>query len=286
VEGGTLSPGLYVVATPIGNLQDVTLRALEILRAATVVACEDTRITAKLLSRHDIRVATTPYHEHNAARATPKLLKLLSDGNLVALVSDAGTPLVSDPGYRLVRASLDAGHPVIPVPGPSAPLAAMVASGISTSRFLFAGFLPPRSAARRKALGELRSVPATLVFLESPRRLSGCLADLAMVLGDREAAVARELTKRFEEFHRGRLGTLAAEFARVAVPKGEITVVVGPPAAKTSANGDAIDSMLGGLLLEGVSIRTAVDWVAAATAAPRREVYARANKLKLKVKSK
>lgn len=274
------APGLYVVATPIGNLNDVTVRALDVLRAADVVACEDTRTTAKLLSRHGIRAATTPYHEHNAARATPKLLKHLDEGHVVALVSDAGTPLVSDPGTRLVRAALDADHPVFPVPGPSAPLAALVASGLPSNRFLFAGFLPPRTAARKKALAELAPIPATLVLFESPRRLAGSLADMAAVLGDRDVAVARELTKKFEEIRRGRLGALAAETADSPAPKGEVTIVIGPPLAAKPVRAAVIDARLREQFDKGASVRDAASRVAAATGAARREVYARANKLK------
>ena len=273
--GGRQPPGLYVVATPIGNLADVTLRALEVLRAADVIACEDTRMTARLLARHAIATATTPYHEHNAARAAPALLQRLRGGAVVALVSDAGTPLVSDPGARLVAAALGEGIAVVPVPGPSAALAALAASGLPTGRFLFAGFLPSRAAARRKELAALRAVPATLIFFESPRRLAASLADMAAVLGDREAAVGRELTKKFEEFRRGTLDVLAAD---QTATKGEITIVVGPPPPAEAAGDADIDAVLDRLYAEGVTVRDAVTAATAAAGAPRRQVYARANR--------
>ena len=194
-----------MTATPIGNLGDVSLRALEVLGAADVIACEDTRISARLLHRYAISTPLTPYHEHNAQAAGPRLLRRLAAGEVVALVSDAGTPLVSDPGYRLVRAAIEAGVHVTSLPGPSAVTAALSIAGLPTDRFFFAGFLPSRGAARRRALGEFAAVPGSLVVFESPRRLGASLADMAAVLGPREAAVGRELTKRFEEVRRGRL---------------------------------------------------------------------------------
>ena len=269
-----LEPGLYVVATPIGNLRDVTLRALAVLGACDLIACEDTRTTAKLLAHHGIRSATTPYHEHNAARARPGLLAALNGGRTVALVSDAGTPLISDPGYRLVRAALDAGHRVNPVPGASAPLAALVAAGLPTDRVLLAGFLPRRSPARRRAIAELAPLKATLVFLESPRRLAGALSDMAHELGPREAAVARELTKRFEELRRGSLSDLAADYQARTAPRGEVVVVVGPPGAKPTEVD--LDAHLRDALRRSPRLRDAVTQVAATTGRPRREVYSRA----------
>ena len=266
------APGLYVVATPIGNLDDVTLRALTVLGGADVVACEDTRTTARLLARHGIRARTTPYHDRNAARARPGLIRRLQRGEVVAMVSDAGTPLISDPGYRLVRGAIDAGIAVVPVPGPSAVLAALAAAGLPTDRFFFAGFLAPRSAARVAALRDMADIRATLVFLESPRRLAASLADMAAELGAREAVVARELTKMFEELRRAPLAELAAHYRREGPPRGEVVVVVGPPPARTPVNVDArLVKALGQQRL-----REAVDEVAAATGAPRREVYARA----------
>lgn len=264
------------MATPIGNAADISLRALDLLRRADVVACEDTRVTAKLLALHGIRASLLPYHEHNAARMRPQLLARIAAGAAVALVSDAGTPLVSDPGYKLVREAIAAGLHVTTLPGPAAPLAALVLSGLPSDRFLFAGFLPPKSAGRRKVLAELATVPATLLFFESAGRLAEALADMAAALGDRPAAVARELTKLHEEVRRGRLAELAAHFAEAGPPKGEIVVVVGPPEA-AAASAEDLDSALD-RALSTMSLRDAVDAVAAATGSSRREVYARALK--------
>ncbi|MEX1205316.1 MAG: 16S rRNA (cytidine(1402)-2'-O)-methyltransferase [Dongiaceae bacterium] len=266
------------MATPIGNLDDVSLRALATLRAVDVVACEDTRVTGRLMARHGLRTPLVAYHDHNAARMRPRLLERLARGERVALVSDAGTPLVSDPGYKLVRAAIDAGVPVTAVPGPSAPLAALVLSGLPTDRFLFAGFLPARAAARRTALRELAATPATLILFESAGRLAAALADMAAVLGARPAAVARELTKLFEEVRRGRLPELAEHYAAAGPPKGEVVVVVGPPAAAAVATSDAaleLDAALAEALAR-MSLRDAVAAAAAATGRARREVYARA----------
>ncbi len=217
-ERSKLGPGLYLVATPIGNLRDVTLRALDVLAAADAVACEDTRVTGKLLRAHGIRAALVAYHDHNAERVRPRLLARLEAGERLALVSDAGTPLVSDPGYKLVRAAIQSGIAVTPVPGPSAAISALVMSGLPTDRFFFAGFLPPRAAARRRALAELAEVPGSLVFFEQPRRLAQSLADMGGALGDREAAVLREITKLYEEARRGTLSTLAAHYGAAGPP--------------------------------------------------------------------
>ena len=224
-----LEPGLYLVATPIGNLGDVTLRALETLAGADVLACEDTRVTRVLLDRYGIVNRPFAYHEHNAAEAGPKLISALDSGQSVALVSDAGTPLVSDPGYRLGRMAIEAGHRVIPVPGASAPLAALVGSGLPSDSFLFAGFLPVKDKGKRDRLAELSRVPATLIFFESPHRVGASLAAAADVLGKRrEAVVCRELTKAFEEFRRGTLEELADHYADRPV-KGEIVLLIAPP---------------------------------------------------------
>lgn len=263
------------MATPIGNARDITLRALDVLAAADVIACEDSRETGKLLAMHGLRASLTPYHEHNAARARPRLLARLREGAVVALVSDAGTPLVSDPGFRLVRACREEGIPVHAVPGPSAALAALSVAGLPSDRFLFAGFPPPRAAARRKALAALAGVPATLVFYESPRRLPASLADMAAVLGPREAAVARELTKLYEEVRRADLAALAAHYAEAGAPKGEVVVLVGPPVETTAGDVD-VEAMLRRALAEGHSLKDAAASVAAAAGRPRREVYARA----------
>ncbi len=267
-------PGLYIVATPIGNLRDVTLRALDILAAADVIACEDTRITGRLLKTYGIESASIPYHDHNAARARPGLIKRLERGEIVALVSDAGTPLVSDPGFKLVEACAEAGIAVYAAPGASALLAGLGVAGLPTDRFYFAGFLPPRQAARRKALAEIAAVPGTLVIYESARRLAASLADMAAVLGDRRACVARELTKRFEETRRGRLTELAAHYAEAGPPKGEIVIVVAPPSPPEIGE-EEIDRALADAL-ETQSVKDAAASVAAALGLPRRRLYARA----------
>ena len=267
-------PGLYLTATPIGNAADITLRALEVLRSADAIACEDSRVTAKLLARHGIRTPLLLYHEHNAARVRPMILHRLERGQVIALVSDAGTPLISDPGYKLVRAAIEAAIPVTTVPGPSAALAALTISGLPTHRFLFAGFLAPRAAARRRALGELAAVEATLVFMESPRRLAAALADMVAMLGERPAAVARELTKRFEEVRRASLSELADYYAREGPPKGEVVIVVAPPQARAADEAE-VDAMLR-QALETMGTREAAATVAAAARLPRRRLYARA----------
>ena len=269
-----LEPGLYLVATPIGNLADITLRALEVLSAASTLVCEDTRVTRKLLRAHGLNRPMTAYHEHNAERLRPRLIERLKSGESVALVSDAGTPLISDPGYKLVRAVIAEGLGVSVLPGPSAPLAALLVSGQPSDRFLYAGFLPVKQAARRKVLTELGGIPATLIFLESPRRLAAALEDMARVLGARPAAVARELTKLFEEVRRGSLTDLAAHYGAAGPPKGEIAIVVGPPDPETP-RADDLDDILAAAL-ERASLRDAAAMVAAETGLPRREVYARA----------
>jgi len=269
-----LSPGLYIVATPIGNIRDITLRALDVLAAADMLACEDTRVTAKLLRAYGITASRiVAYHDHNAETMRPKLMARLAAGASVALVSDAGTPLVSDPGYRLVREAAAADVAVHPIPGASASLAALVSSGLPSDRFCFAGFLPPRQGARRTALQELRDIPATLLFFESTRRLAASLADMAAILGPREAAVGRELTKLHEEMRRGTLETLAGHYADAGPPKGEAVIVVGPPGPGGGV--PDLDAMLDEALAT-MSVRDAAAAVSAASGRPKREVYARA----------
>ena len=269
-----LPAGLYLVATPIGNAADITLRALDILRRADVIACEDTRLTGKLLARHGISAKLTPYHDHNADRARPPILARLAQGQAVALVSDAGSPLISDPGFKLVRECTDAGHPVTAIPGASAAVTALQLSGLPTDRFLFAGFLPARQAARKKALAELASVPASLVFFESANRLAESLADMAETLGDRPAAVARELTKLFEEVRRGTLLELASHYGDAGPPKGEIVIVVGGPQETAPSEQDLDARLLAAL--ENLSVRDAAAQIAAETGMAKRDVYARA----------
>lgn len=274
-----IAPGLYLVATPIGNLRDITLRALEVLSAADQVACEDSRVTRKLLSAHGLSRPLVSYHEHNAEKVRPRLIQALQDGQSVALVSDAGTPLVSDPGFKLVRAAQAAGLPVTSVPGASAALAALTLSGLPSDRFLFAGFLPAKAGPRQKTLCELAGVSATLVFFESPRRLAASLAAMADTLGDRPAALTRELTKRFEEVRRGSLSVLAARIAAEGPPKGEVTLVVAGAARDAESADDDLDSQLTAAL-DGASLRDAVDRVAAVTGLPRKRVYQRALELR------
>ena len=277
--GSKLEPGLYLVATPIGNLGDITLRALKTLGAADAIACEDSRVSAKLLAAHGIKRPLIAYHDHNAARMRPKIIERLKGGESVALISDAGTPLVSDPGYKLVQTAVAAGLKVTVLPGPSAPLAALLLSGLPSDRFFFGGFLPVKSGARRGVLQELAAVGATLIFFESGPRLAASLGDMAAALGDRPAAVARELTKLFEELRRDSLGALAAHYRSAGPPKGEIVVVVGPPLAEAAGEDDAaLDADLRAAL-ESQSLRDAVALVAAAHKRPKRAVYARALEL-------
>jgi 16S rRNA (cytidine1402-2'-O)-methyltransferase len=274
LQVGPIAPGLHVVATPIGNLADVTLRALTTLSAADLVLCEDTRITRRLFDRYDIKTPLLAYHDHNAAAVRPRVLARLDEGARIALVSDAGTPLVSDPGYKLVEAALDAGHRVFPIPGPSAALAALVAAGLPTDRFFFEGFLPAKGGQRRTRIAELTTIPATLVLYESGPRLAASLADLSQGLGVRHASVCRELTKTFEEVRRGTLAALAEHYQAAGAPKGEIVVVIAPPAvAVTSAH--ELDAKLADALARG-SVKDAVAEVASETGLARREVYARA----------
>jgi 16S rRNA (cytidine1402-2'-O)-methyltransferase len=277
-EPSAQAPGLYLVSTPIGNLGDVTIRALDVLSGADLVVCEDTRVTRTLLDRYGIARPLSAYHDHNADRERPRLLALLAEGKRIALVSDAGTPLVSDPGYKLVEAALAQGAAVVPIPGASAILAALVAAGLPTDAFLFLGFLPPRSAARRSRLAAFASVPATLVAYEAPHRTAETLADMAAVLGaSRSGALARELTKKFEEVRRGTLGELAASAADKP-PRGEVVLLVGPPVGQ-AADPDDLDALLRAAL-GAMGPGQAAAEVARATGRSRREVYQRALELK------
>ena len=272
-----VSPGLYLVATPIGNLRDMTLRALDVLAAADLVLAEDTRVTAKLLTAYGLKAKLERCDDHASNRAAEIAVERLKAGEVVALVSDAGTPLVSDPGYVVARAAAAEGLPVHPVPGPSSLLAALCIAGLPADRVLFAGFLPPKSAARRTALEELRPGRQTLVFFESGPRLRDSLADMAEVLGARPAAVARELTKLYEECVRGDLADLAVD-PRLDAPKGEIVVVVGPGEAETASAADA-DAALAEALTRLPPGEAAAE-VSKALSLPRKPLYKRALELK------
>jgi len=273
------SAGLHLVATPIGNLGDITLRALETLAGVDVIACEDTRITRRLTERYGIAAELTPYHEHNAAAARPKILQRIAQGGSVALVSDAGTPLISDPGFKLVREACAAGHAVIALPGPSSVLASLSVAALPTDRFFFEGFLPAKEAARRARIAELARIDATLVLFESGNRVQDALRDLAGPMGAREAAICRELTKLHEEVRRGTLGALARVYRELPEPRGEIVVVTAPPAESQPASAEEIDALLRNAL-DRLSVKDAVDEVAGLSGQSRRDVYRRALALK------
>ncbi|HYD72678.1 MAG TPA: 16S rRNA (cytidine(1402)-2'-O)-methyltransferase [Candidatus Binatia bacterium] len=273
-----LEAGLYVVSTPIGNLRDITLRALDVLGAARRVYAEDTRVARKLLDAYGLKPRLGSYHEHNAETARGEILAALEAGESVALISDAGTPLVSDPGFKLVRAAIEAGHRVFPIPGASALLAGLVVSGLPTDRFLFAGFLPAKHAARRAALEELADMNVTLIFYETGPRLAESLADMGEVLGARTAAVARELTKLFEEARRETLHELAAHYESAGAPKGEIVIVVAPPLPKGEVSDEELDGFLAGILDQGA--KEAAARAAQNLGVPRKRAYARAIALK------
>lgn len=274
----TWPPALYVTATPIGHARDITLRALDAFTNCDAIIAEDTRVSAKLLAIYGISKPLIAYNDHNAARERPKLLARLKEGARLVLVSDAGTPLVSDPGFKLVREALAEGIAVESLPGASASLTALTLSGLPSDRFLFVGFPGSKSGERRTLLGELRSVRATLIFFESAPRLAGSLADMAAILGDRPTAVARELTKLHQDVSRGTLAELAARFAVAEPPKGEITVIVGPPLA-AGPDWSKADAILA-QALAFMPVRAAVDLVAEALGLPRHDTYARALALK------
>ena len=274
-DTGTLEPGLYIVATPIGNLSDITLRALKTLAGADFIACEDTRTTGKLLKHFGIKSKMIAYHEHNAQKAGPNIVSALEEGKTVALVSDAGTPLISDPGYKLVGSARDAGIRVIPIPGASSPMAAIVASGLQTDSFLFAGFLPSKSAARCNRLQELADLPSTVIYFESPNRLVESLDDMISVLGrNREAAICRELTKLHEEISTGSLAQLAEIYSQRKI-RGEIVIVIGTPNSQTAID---IETLLGELL-QTMSVSRAAAEAASLTGKPKRDLYQRALKI-------
>jgi 16S rRNA (cytidine1402-2'-O)-methyltransferase len=271
------APGLHLVATPIGNLGDITLRALETLAAVDIIACEDTRITRRLTERYAISALLKPYHEHNAALARPKILERLAQGASIALVSDAGTPLISDPGFKLVREVCAAGFQVIALPGPSSVLTALAVAALPTDRFFFEGFLPPKQTARRARLTELSRIDATLVMFESGNRVQDTLADLAGIMGDRGAAICREMTKLHEEIKRGPVSQLALA-ADTLETRGEFVLVIGPPAGSTVMAADELDELLLNSLRHD-SVKDAVAHAVELSGRPRREIYARALEL-------
>ena len=275
---GDLAPGLYITATPIGNARDITLRALDVLTGCDVIAAEDTRVSAKLLAIHGISRPLTAYNDHNGARERPKLIARLKHGARIALISDAGTPLVSDPGYKLVREALAEGITVHAIPGASATLTALSLAGLPTDRFFFVGFLPSKTGERGTALAELKSIRASLIFFESAQRLAESLAKMADVLGDRAVAVTRELTKLHEEVRRGTLGILAAQYAQEPPPKGEVTIIVGPP-PEQQADLARIDALLD-KALPFMPVRAASELIAEALQLPRKEIYRRALEIK------
>lgn len=270
-----------MVATPIGNLMDITLRALDVLSQADLIACEDTRVTGKLMAHFGISVPMVTYNDHSGAKARPKILAALADGSRVALVSDAGTPLISDPGYKLIQVCIEDGYPVVPIPGASALLAAAVAAGLPTDQIMFVGFLPAKAKARREALSELASINASLVFYESGPRGAAALKDMTDVLGNRAAAVARELTKLHEEVRRGSLSELA-EMMTPDPPKGEMVVIVAPPKPDETLSPDDVDRALK-QALKTMSVRDAAATVSEATALAKKDVYSRALALSAEV---
>lgn len=273
--GPNIDPGLYIVATPIGNAADITLRALTILEQADIVACEDTRVTGKLMHIHNIKANLTAYHEHNAHRVRPELIKRLKNGETVALVSDAGTPLISDPGFKLVQACHEEGVSVTAAPGASAVLSALVVAGLPTDRFFFAGFLPTKTQARRQTLEDLKSIPATLILMESPKRLAGALADATSVLSARSCVIARELTKMHEEIRRGTLDELAAHYKEAEAPKGEIMIIIAPPDKEKGPSTEELDALIRDALAK-TSLRDAVRDIVKETGVSKKIVYARA----------
>jgi 16S rRNA (cytidine1402-2'-O)-methyltransferase len=273
-----LPAGLYVLATPIGNARDISLRALDVLKGCDVICAEDTRVTSKLLAIHGVSKPLIPYNDHNAPEMRPKILARLERGEAVVLVSDAGTPLVSDPGYKLVRAVVAAGAAVVAIPGPSAVLAGLTLSGLPSDRFLFSGFLPSRQGERKTALEELKTVRATLIFFESAQRLSESLAAMTDVLGDRACAVTRELTKMHEEVRRGSLGELATLYAEKGPPKGEVTIVVAPP-GEVVTDDAKIDAALT-VALAFMPVKAAANMIADLTDGSRKQIYTRALELK------
>ncbi len=281
VSKSQLRPGLTLLATPIGNARDVTLRTLDALRDADALACEDTRMARRLMDMHGITLGTRPliaYHEHNAAQATPRLMRLIEEGARVVYLSDAGTPIVADPGYRLAKAVIEAGGGLSATPGPCAAIMALTLSGLPSDRFTFGGFPPNKSGQRQSFYREFLGAPGTLIFYESPRRLAASLGDMLAVFDERDAAVARELSKSFEEIRRGSLSDLSDHYAETGAPKGEVVILLGP-AASIPPTEDMLDEALRDALGE-MSVKDAARTVSEALGLPRRQVYERALELK------
>jgi 16S rRNA (cytidine1402-2'-O)-methyltransferase len=268
----TMDPGLYVAATPIGNAADLTLRVLEALLSCDQILCEDTRVTAKLLALYGIKKPLKPYHDRNGARVRPQVLNDIARGKALVLVSDAGMPLISDPGFPLIRAVRDEGFPVEVLPGASASLAALSLSGMAPDRFYFGGFLPQKTVARKSELRALAHLDASLIFYESPRRLGPVLCDMEEVLGTREIAVCRELTKKFEEIVRGPLRDLASHYKTAPAPKGEVVLVLGPPEAVEAWDEAELERRLSERM-ETLRLKEAVAEITEITGRPRREIY-------------
>ncbi len=275
----TLKPGLYLVATPIGNMQDITLRALEIFRRCDAVICEDTRVTGRLLQAHGLRKDLIAYHDHSDAARRAHILERLSAGQILALVSDAGTPMISDPGYKLVRDAVEHGYPVSPVPGANAVLSALQLSALPSDRFAFLGFLPAKTAAKESALIPWANAPASLVLYESGPRLASTLETLQNVFGDRPAAVAREITKLFEETRRDRLSALLAYYRESGPPKGEIAIVVGPPEDIRQTPED-LEDQIAEDLTAGRRIKDIAADLARSSGLPKKQIYDRALKIR------
>jgi len=269
-----LQPGLYITATPIGNLGDITYRAVEVLKSVDLILCEDTRVSARLLSHYDISTRCLAYHDHNGERVRPQILQQLKNGASIALISDAGTPLISDPGFKLVREVADLGVKIMSIPGPSSPIAALSIAGLPSDRFLFLGFLPAKTHARRQVLKEVSAINATLVFLETGPRLIKMLRDVVEVLGPRQGAVAREMTKLYEEIKRDSVDGLIEAFAEVERVKGEIVVLIEPPLEKSYEAGEIDDLILE--QLQSTSLKETATHVAALTGKAKREIYSRA----------
>lgn len=282
-----LKAGLYIVATPIGNLGDITKRSLDTLKAVDIIACEDTRITGKLLNAFLIKKPMIAYHEHSTAGRLPQLLQMIKDGKSVALVSDAGTPLISDPGYRLVEAAANSGLFVTTLPGASAVISALTLAGLPTNRFLFMGFAPTKTKARRDWLSAEENTPATLVYYESAKRLAGSLQDAQAILGDRQAAVCREMSKKFEQVVRGDLSALAARYEADGPPKGEIVVVIAPAIhdKRNTVKFDQDTAKILALALQHMSVKSAATFVAEITGSRKKEIYQQALALTKALKS-